>query len=261
LLNGLRLPIKVVLLIGTGSALTGVYTSSFTTNLAPYLSLYTLLNGLGSGILYFLPLVCGWEYFPERKGLITGIVLSSYGFGSFIFGIVSTMLCNPDSLDPTIEDSEQGITYFGPEVSNRVPYMIRSLVYIWAVHVLIALLLISRKPRARVLAAEANRVANQARSDIPHQAEIAGVRYCLVSKRFWQYFALVLLYVVFNKFFSYSYKIFGEDSSTHEPISDELLTWAGSIGSGILNGSSRILMGALQDKYSFRSLLGAQCIV
>jgi MFS transporter, OFA family, oxalate/formate antiporter len=162
MLNGLRLPVKVVLLIGTGLSITGVYAASFTTNLAPYLSFYALLNGMGSGTTYFIPLICGWEYFPERKGLITGVVLSAFGFGSFVFGIISSMLCNPDSLDPKIEDAEQGITYFGPEVANRVPFMFRSIVKIWAVQVLIALLLITRKPRERVLAAEADRLANQA---------------------------------------------------------------------------------------------------
>jgi MFS transporter, OFA family, oxalate/formate antiporter len=157
-LNHLRMPPKVVIAIGSSVALAGIYASSFTKSLPPYLTLYTFLNGLGSGTCYLVPLICGWEYFPERKGLVTGLILGAYGFGSFGFSLLSTALVNPTHEKATIEDPEQGITYFGPEVADRVPYMIRTLVYVWIGLVAIAILLISRKPRARVLASEARRV-------------------------------------------------------------------------------------------------------
>jgi len=54
---------------------------------------------------------------------------------------------------------------------------------------------------------------------------------------------------------SYAYKPFGESSQTHDPISDDLLTWAASIGSGIVNGIARFTFGNLADKYSFRRLM------
>jgi len=38
------------------------------------------------------------------------------------------------------------VTYFGDEVADRVPFMIRTLVAIWTVFVLVAICLISRKP-------------------------------------------------------------------------------------------------------------------
>ena len=43
------------------------------------------MNGLGCGMAYFVALICCWEYFPKRKGLVTGVILGGYGFGSFIF--------------------------------------------------------------------------------------------------------------------------------------------------------------------------------
>lgn len=59
----------------------------------------------------------------------------------------------------------------------------------------------------------------------------------------------------FATFFSYTYKAYGENSALHTPISDKTLTWAASIGGGLVNGCSRLLMGYLQDKYSFRLLM------
>jgi len=52
---------------------------------------------------YMVPLVCGWEYFPDRRGLVTGIVISAYGFGAFGFGLLAVNIINPDHLNPTIQ--------------------------------------------------------------------------------------------------------------------------------------------------------------
>jgi len=54
---------------------------------------------------------------------------------------------------------------------------------------------------------------------------------------------------------SYSYKPFGESSSTHAMISDGLLTWAASINTGLVNGGSRLVFGKLADRFSFRSIM------
>lgn len=90
LFNKLRINVKLLILMGAGAGLVGNFISSYTKSLLPYLFLYTVLNGIGSGTCYLTPLVCCWEYFPARKGLMTGIVMGAYGFGSFIFSLLST---------------------------------------------------------------------------------------------------------------------------------------------------------------------------
>lgn len=84
--------------------------------------------------------------------------------------------------------------------------------------------------------------------------EIKSARYCIYSIRFWQFLAIMIIGNYFATFFSYSFKPFGENTSPHDQISDKLLTWAASIGSG-LNGLSRIIFGRLVDKYSFKTLM------
>ena len=59
---------------------------------------------------------------------------------------------------------------------------------------------------------------------------------------------------IFCTFFSYTFKTYGENKGGHPPISDEMLTWAASIGQGFVSGTSRFLFGTLMDKYSFKSL-------
>ena len=73
--------------------------------------------------------------------------------------------------------------------------------------------------------------------------------------RFWQFFALMLFANYFGTFFMYAFKAFGENKEPHPPISDETLTWAASIGSGIVNGISRITLGALLDRHGFKKLM------
>ena len=137
---------KLVVGLGATISLTGVFLSSFTKSVGPYLALYCLMNGLGCGMCYMVPLISGWEWYPERKGMVTGVTLGGYGFGSFIFSQVSTKLVNPDNKSPTIDDpTNPDITFFDSSVADRVPYMIRTLVYIWAGLALIGVLLISRR--------------------------------------------------------------------------------------------------------------------
>ena len=80
------------------------------------------MNGLGSGISYMISLIVGWEWFPKNRGLATGTCLSGYEFGSFICSQVSTAIVNPNGLNPQIVDpANPDISYYGPEVADRVP--------------------------------------------------------------------------------------------------------------------------------------------
>lgn len=102
LLNAKRFHPKLIIGFAGGCALLGNYLSSYTRSLGPYLALYTGLNGFGSGICYMVPLTCAWEYFPEKKGMITGIIIATFGLSALIFSPLSTHLVNPEGKNPTI---------------------------------------------------------------------------------------------------------------------------------------------------------------
>ena len=88
---------------------------------------------------------------------------------------------------------------------------------------------------------------------------------CIYSIRFWQLLALNTLGNMFATFFGYTCKTLGENKGDHEPISDELLTWANAFGAGIANGCARVLFGISCDYYTFRSVfiiaMSIQCVV
>lgn len=126
-------------------ALTALFMASFAKELWLFMTLYGAVNGIGCGMCYMVPLVCSWEYFPKKQGMITGIIVGSYGFASFVFGLISTAIVNPNNINPTIDGDN--IKFFTPEVADRVPLMMRTLVFIWLTFALLSVMLISRRPK------------------------------------------------------------------------------------------------------------------
>ena len=63
LLNIKRWNPKMITVIGGTVALLGNYISSFSTSELSFVLWYAAISGAGWGMLYFVPLICGWEYF------------------------------------------------------------------------------------------------------------------------------------------------------------------------------------------------------
>ena len=116
---------RVTTLIGCFFMVMGTYLASYTTRLLPFMFWYSLVSGLGVGLGYSTPMIAGWSWFPERKGLINGLTLFGFGFGAFIFNKVGTGLA-------------QSGTPWGP--------MIRKISYMYAAVSFFGSLLIKARP-------------------------------------------------------------------------------------------------------------------
>lgn len=66
----------------------GVFLSSYAPNLAVFMFCYSLLFGGGVGLAYTAPMVNGWKWFPDKKGLVSGAVVAGFGSGGFVFNQV-----------------------------------------------------------------------------------------------------------------------------------------------------------------------------
>ena len=78
--------------------LTAVILASFSNSWELYVILIGIIYPIGGGLVYLVPILCGWEWFPSNKGLVSGLILSGYGLGGFIFGLISTKLVNPNNI-------------------------------------------------------------------------------------------------------------------------------------------------------------------
>ena len=61
---------------------------------------YALIQGFGAGMCYMSPLICAWEWFEDKKGFVSGLMVAGYGFSSFLFSLLSTELVNPKDEKP-----------------------------------------------------------------------------------------------------------------------------------------------------------------
>ncbi|CAL1545164.1 unnamed protein product [Lymnaea stagnalis] len=64
---------------------------------------YGAVFGFGIGIVYSIPLACSMRWFPERKGLVNGLVVAGFGGGAFIFNQLQTGFINPNNFKPDHE--------------------------------------------------------------------------------------------------------------------------------------------------------------
>lgn len=63
----------------------GVFLSSFAPNLITFMLTYAVMFGTGVGLAYTAPMVNGWKWFPNKKGLVSGAVVAGFGSGGFVF--------------------------------------------------------------------------------------------------------------------------------------------------------------------------------
>src|SRR5258707_366962 len=70
----------------------GVFLASFAHRLSWLYLTYGVLGGIGLGLSYIVPVAVLVKWFPDRRGLITGIAVGGFGAGALITAPVATRL-------------------------------------------------------------------------------------------------------------------------------------------------------------------------
>jgi len=85
---------RPVIMIGGVMLGLGFILASFSTPAAPWLLwlTYGVLGGFGMGMIYSTLIACCQKWFPDKRGLITGIIVSALGFGGVIFTPIARAL-------------------------------------------------------------------------------------------------------------------------------------------------------------------------
>ena len=62
-----------------------------------------IIFGIANSLTKIPSLKNCWKYFPEQKGMISGIILSAFGLGAFVFTSIADGVIKPDPKDPKKE--------------------------------------------------------------------------------------------------------------------------------------------------------------
>ena len=266
------------LCVGSSISLIGTFIASFMTNFYLYCIFYSAWFGIGVGCCYLVPVTCAWQYFPNYKGLVTGIIVGGFGFGSFIFSFLSTAIINPNNEKPDLR-IDGGRIFTQQHIIDKTPYMLRFLVLVWTIIVFISLFLIKGNPHKWEGAAKESHKNELKLRLLEKSSEInlddSSCKYKIIEflrerpnyavLSFWEallstntllLWLMICFSASYGMFMAHVYKYFGV---IH--INDDFfLTMVGSFGA-VMNGGSRSIWSTFQDKYSFKRIFGILLII
>ncbi|HEU4513664.1 MAG TPA: OFA family MFS transporter [Nocardioidaceae bacterium] len=72
---------------------------------------YGVISGFGLGVAYIVPIAMLQKWFPDKKGLITGLAVGGFGFGAVLTSPVAQWLIGQDPDQPTKAFLWLGVAY------------------------------------------------------------------------------------------------------------------------------------------------------
>lgn len=105
---------RVVAMVGGAIYGIGVIIASFAQDASqlPILVIgYGVLGGFGLGLAYIVPIAMLQKWFPDKRGLITGLAVGGFGFGAVLTAPIARRLIAGNENDPTSVFLPLGIAY------------------------------------------------------------------------------------------------------------------------------------------------------
>lgn len=240
------LPAKVVALLGAWTMVTGVFLSSFATDLVSFLFCYAAMFGFGMGVAYTASWVEGWRWFPGRRGLVSGAVLTGFGSSGFIFNAIGTKMINPDGLN-AVDGTFPQVIY------DNWPKMLRQLATIYYCLTGLGALLINAPPKGYVASGAS---AGGGKTEV--KVRSLTVPEAVSTRQFWTVWACIFASVAGGINVSANYKYLG--TAKENLNSDTFLSLVGGLGA-LANGAGRLFWGSMADVFGFKKPVMALTLI
>ncbi len=234
-------------LLGTGYILGGFFGSSFW---AQFLCI-GILGGAGIGLAYVVPIAVGVRWFPDKKGLITGLAVAGFGFGATIWVKLAG-------------------SWFGGLLNTAAVFGLPSVQSVFVIYgvtfmllVLIGSLVMVHPPEEYVPQGWSPPASGSGARD----GEIAySARDMLRTHQFYILWFVFVCSALAGLMVIYAIKLFGIDVLGARGIADAgAITGTAMASYAICNGVGRILWGSLSDvlgrKVAIVTMVAAQGVV
>ena len=218
--------VRITLMLGALCMLAGFGAASKAQGLLGICCTYSLLCGFGVGLGYNSCLSVVMTWFPDKKGLVSGIALMGFGFGGMVFGTLSAKLIS--------------------SIGWRSTFMIFAVLFFGVILVSAFILKTAPAEFSARMAAGKNAKATLAEMDWKQM---------LSTRQFWLYFVWAIMLsaaglAIMNEATPFAQCFVGENLAKAAAL-------AGTVS--IANGVGRIIFGQLFDKAGYRKTMLGVC--
>ena len=93
---------RLQMALGAAIFVVSIFCAQYPTTFAGFLFVYAVCSGIGFGIVYFLPVLCAWSYFPAYRNLCAGSILCCFSLAAIMDSAYTTALINPNNEKPDV---------------------------------------------------------------------------------------------------------------------------------------------------------------
>lgn len=245
------------LILGTGYVLAAFFGDSFIAQLI----FIGVIGGSGIGLAYVVPIAVGVKWFPDKKGMLTGLAVAGFGFGATIWvkwaGSWGGGLLN-------------NLEIFGFDGVRSVFFLYG---IIFAVMVILGSLVMKDPPAGWL---PKGYTPPSKLSDSPSGMVEFDSSEMIKTPQYYMLFITFVFSALAGLMVIYCIKLFGIDSLTYaklgtlDPLNPEFLStrdWASAIAGtamatyAILNGLGRIVWGVVSDKIGRKLSIFLMCLI
>jgi OFA family oxalate/formate antiporter-like MFS transporter len=217
-------------LLGAGYVLGGLLGDTFWVQL---LSI-GILGGAGIGLGYVVPIAVGVKWFPDKKGLITGLAVAGFGFGATIWVKLAG-------------------SWFGGLLNTTSVFGLPGVQSVFVIYGLTFTLLVLIGSTVMVNPPEGYRPAGWTPPDPDSGAHQGTVDFdasdMLRTPQFYMLWSVFIFSALAGLMVIYCIKLFGIDALQHHGIADAgAITGTAMAWYAIFNGIGRIAWGSISDK-------------
>ena len=222
------------LLLGAGYVLGGLFGASFWVQLM----CIGILAGAGIGLAYVVPISVCVKWFPDKKGLITGLAVAGFGFGATIWVKLAG-------------------SWFGGLLNTSNVFGLPSVQSVFVIYGIALTCLVLLGSVVMVNPPEGYQPAGWVPPTSEHGDHEGALEFrardMLRTKQFYMLWSVFMFAGIAGLMVIYCIKLFGIDALAHNGIVDAgAITGTAMAWYAIFNGLGRIAWGSISDRFGRR---------